>query len=74
VESHEPGWTSRTHTVTFWVFPPDAPILSGRDALDCDEAPCDGKYELRAETASALAAKVGKRPQPWSVAVYDASR
>ncbi|GGT05295.1 hypothetical protein GCM10010156_73780 [Planobispora rosea] len=73
-KSYEPGWTSRTHTVTFWVFPPDAPILSGRDAHDCDRAACGGKYKLSTESAGAIAARLGERPQPWSVTVYDSPR
>ncbi|MFI6508382.1 hypothetical protein ACIBCT_12305 [Streptosporangium sp. NPDC050855] len=73
-KSHEPGWTSRTHTVTFWVFPPDAPIMSPRDAFRCGKAVCDGRYRLDTKTADTLAARIGTRPQPWSVAVYDASR
>ncbi|GAA2991725.1 hypothetical protein [Streptosporangium longisporum] len=73
-KSHEPGWTSRTHTVTFWVFPPDAPIISPPDEYGCRKASCDGRYKLHTNTADALAARIGTRPQPWSVAVYDASR
>ncbi|GIH79908.1 hypothetical protein [Planobispora longispora] len=73
-KSYEPGWTSRTHTVTFWVFPPDAPILSSRVEHNCNRAMCDGKHRLSTETASTIAARLGERPQPWSVAVYDSPR
>ncbi|MFI7055170.1 hypothetical protein ACWDOR_29930 [Streptosporangium canum] len=70
---YEPGWADRTHTVTFWVFPPDAPILKGRESLNCRAEVCDGRYVLRSpENADRLAAALGDRPGAWSVAVYDA--
>ncbi|MEU4835196.1 hypothetical protein [Streptosporangium sp. NPDC023615] len=73
-KSHESGWAGRTHTVTFWVFPPDAPVLSAREAFSCRKTLCDGKYRLNTNTADAIVGRIGKRSQPWSVAVYDASR
>lgn len=70
---YEPGWAARTHAVTFWVFPPDAPILKGRESRDCRAKVCDGRYVLDSpENADRLAARLGSRPGAWSVAVYDA--
>ncbi|WP_406319267.1 hypothetical protein OHA77_18495 [Streptosporangium sp. NBC_01639] len=70
---YEPGWAARTHAVTFWVFPPDAPILKGPESRDRRAKVCDGRYVLDSpENADRLAAMLGSRPGAWSVAVYDA--
>ncbi|MEU0484972.1 hypothetical protein ABZ260_38065 [Streptosporangium sp. NPDC006013] len=70
-KAHEPGWLGRDHKITFWVFPPDAPIARGRDSCP-PEGACERKYDLsNPKTADQLAAKLGKRPGAWSVAAYD---
>ncbi|GIH23763.1 hypothetical protein Aph01nite_20730 [Acrocarpospora phusangensis] len=71
-KAFEEEWTTREHVVTFWVFPPDAPVLRDSTAQrDCREAVCDGKYRLSPSTVDDLARAVGKQPGAWSVAVYD---
>ncbi|MFC4536026.1 hypothetical protein [Sphaerisporangium dianthi] len=71
-KAHEPGWLGRDHTITFWVFPPDAPVARGRGAC-VPEGACEGKYDLTSpKTADRLAADLGERPGAWSVAAYDA--
>ncbi|MGW0808922.1 hypothetical protein [Nonomuraea sp. NPDC002799] len=70
-KAYEPGWLGRDHNITFWVFPPDAPVARGRGS--CPPAGvCERKYELSSpKTADRLAAKLGRRPGAWSVAAYD---
>ncbi|MGW4802175.1 hypothetical protein ACWEPC_58155 [Nonomuraea sp. NPDC004297] len=71
-KAHEPGWLGREHEITFWVFPPDAPVARGRSSCP-PEGACERKYNLSsATTADRLAAKLGKRLGAWSVAAYDA--
>jgi len=67
-----PGWVGRPHTITFWVFPPDAPILGGRAAALCQELVCDGGYDVdEPRAAEHLAARLGESGGAWSVAIYD---
>lgn len=69
---YEPGWVGRPHTVTFWVFPPDAPVLRGRATLTCSEMVCDGRYNVQEPgAAERLAARLGESAGAWSVAIYD---
>ncbi|MEU7858471.1 hypothetical protein [Nonomuraea sp. NPDC049141] len=70
-KAHEPGWLGREHKITFWLFPPDAPVARGRSSCPPKGA-CEQKHDLSSpKTADRLAAKLGKRPGAWSVAAYD---
>jgi hypothetical protein len=70
-KGYEPGWLGRDHQMTFWVFPPDAPVARGRGSCLPEHA-CKGMYDLSyPKTADRLAAKLGERPGAWSVAAYD---
>ncbi|MFD1538809.1 hypothetical protein [Nonomuraea guangzhouensis] len=70
-KAYEPGWLGREHDITFWVFPPDAPVARGRASCPPGGA-CGKKYDLSSpKTADRLAAELGKRPGAWSVAAYD---
>ncbi|MEW9528346.1 hypothetical protein [Microbispora sp. NPDC049125] len=70
-KAYERGWLGRDHNITFWVFPPDAPVARGRGSCR-SESTCEGKYDLSdPKTADRLAAELGERPGAWSVAAYD---
>ncbi|WP_431895493.1 hypothetical protein [Nonomuraea sp. bgisy101] len=70
-KAHEPGWLGREHEITFWVFPPDAPVVRGRSSCPA-RGSCDGKEVLSTPgAADRLVGKLGKRPGAWSVAAYD---
>ncbi|WP_031164908.1 hypothetical protein [Streptosporangium roseum] len=75
-------WTRKEQTVTVWVLPSDAPVISMSDMVrkGCEPAgrkirKCDGKYPLTAlldpKIVKRLTAEMGTRPGRWAVGVYD---
>ncbi|GAA4231563.1 hypothetical protein FHR32_003513 [Streptosporangium album] len=75
-------WTRKEQTVTVWVLPSDAPVISmsdmsrkGCEVPGSKSSKCDGKYSMRALTdpkvVDRLTAELGTRPGRWAVGVYD---
>lgn len=75
-------WTRKEQTVTVWVLPSDAPVISASDAArkGCREGgreirKCHGKYTMSAlldpKVMARLTAELGTRPGRWAVGVYD---
>jgi hypothetical protein len=67
-----PGWVGRPRTITFWVFPPDAPILGAvpRPFVKSWSVTADTTW-TNPRAAEHLAARLGESGGAWSVASYD---
>ncbi|WP_406319079.1 hypothetical protein OHA77_17335 [Streptosporangium sp. NBC_01639] len=82
-ESSTPAdWTQKEQTITVWVLPSDAPVISmsdmsrkGCEVPGSKSGKCDGKYSMRAlvdpKVVDRLTAELGTRPGRWAVGVYD---